>query len=225
MSRSARPRYQRARREAEKAERREAILAAAGALLRSTGFEGFSMSVLARKTGIAKGTLYLYFETREEVLLALYVETLAAWSRALLAGLRDGMSDDAFVALFQETASADPNFLTLRARLESVIEHNVSLEQLVAAKRAMQALLAELAPRVEGALGLPAGAGAPLLVALGALQLGAAQSTLSPAVDGLDLPPDVAEFMRLHREHDVFREAAPALVAGARAARQEDAAP
>ncbi|MDJ0869156.1 MAG: TetR family transcriptional regulator [Myxococcota bacterium] len=215
--RAVRPHYQRARSEAEKAERREAILAAASLLLRASGFEGFSMSVLARKSGIAKGTLYLYFETREEVLLALYVETLAAWSRALVAGLRDGMSDDAFVALFQTTAAADPNFSTLRARLESVIEHNVSLERLVEAKRAMRSLLADLAPRVERALGLAPGTAARLLVALGALHLGAAQSNAGPAWAGLDLPDDVAEFMRLHTETDVFRETAPLIVAGMRA--------
>lgn len=216
MSQGARPRYQRARRAAEKAERREAILAAAGALLRSTGFEGFSMSVLARKTGIAKGTLYLYFETREEVLLALYVELLSDWVARFGAGLRDGMSDAAFVALFQRTAASDPNFLTLRARLESVIEHNVSLPRLVEAKRTMRDLLGKLSPRVEHTLGLAAGTGARLIVALAALQLGAAQSSMSPAVDGLALPDDVAEFMRLHAETDAFLENAPYLVAGIR---------
>jgi AcrR family transcriptional regulator len=216
MTEPARRHYQRARREAEKAERRGVILAAAGALLRSTGFEGFSMSVLARKAGIAKGTLYLYFETREEVMLALYVETLAAWSRALLSGLRDGMSDEEFAALFQATATADPNFLTLRARLESVIEHNVSLERLVEAKRAMRDLVGELAPRVERALGLGPGTGARLLVSLGALQLGTEQSKTGPAFEGLDLPVDVAEFMRLHTEMDLFRDNAPWIIAGHR---------
>jgi AcrR family transcriptional regulator len=218
VSEPARPRYQRARREAEKAERREAILAAAGKLLPATGFEGFSMAVLARKAGIAKATLYLYFESREEVLLALYVETLAAWSRALQAGLRAGMSDEAFAALFRSAALADPNFLTLRARLESVIEHNVSLERLVEAKRAMRELLGELAPRVERALGLRAGRGARLLVSLGALLLGAEQSSTGPALSGLDLPPDVAEFMRLHQELDPFLDTAPWIVAGFREA-------
>jgi AcrR family transcriptional regulator len=217
MTEAARPHYQRARREAETAERREAILAAAGSLLRATGFEGFSMSVLAGKAGIAKGTLYLYFETREEVLLALYVETLAAWSRALLAGLRDGMGDEAFAALFRNAALADPNFLTLRARLESVIEHNVSLERLVEAKRAMRDLIGELAPRVERAIGLGAGSGARLLVSLGALLLGAEQSNTGPALANLDLPDDVAGFMRLHSEMDLFRDNAPWIVAGIRA--------
>lgn len=216
MSEPARSRYQRARREAEKAERREAILAAAAALLRSTGFEGFSMSVLARKSGIAKGTLYLYFETREEVLLALYVETLAAWSEALIAGLRDGMSDADFAALFQATASADPNFLTLRARLESVIEHNVSVERLVEAKRAMRDLVGELAPRVEAVCRLAPSTGLPLLLSLAALQLGAAQSRLGPTASSLDLPEDVAEFMRIHAEYELFRETAVLIIDGLR---------
>jgi AcrR family transcriptional regulator len=218
MARAARPHYQRARRDAEKAERRAAILQAAGALLRATGFEGFSMSLLAKEAGIAKGTLYLYFETREEVLLALYVETLATWSGALVAGLRDAMGDDDFVALFQATSTADPNFMILRARLESVIEHNVSLERLVEAKRAMRSLVDDLAPRVERALGLGTGSGARLLVSLGALLLGAAQSDTGPVIAGIDLPDDVAEFMRTHTETDLFRETAPMIVAGIRAA-------
>ena len=92
----ARPHYQRARREAEKAERREAILAAAGALLRSTGFEGFSMSLLAKKTGIAKGTLYLYFESREDLLWAALRRALVIYGEAMTAHLDDGLSGHAY---------------------------------------------------------------------------------------------------------------------------------
>jgi AcrR family transcriptional regulator len=223
MTDQARPHYQRARREAEKAERREAILAAARALLRRTGFEGFSMAGLAGEAGIAKGTLYVYFESREEVLLALYVETLAAWSRALQAGLRDRMADGAFVALFRSASLADPNFLTLRARLESVIEHNVSLERLVEAKRAMRDLLGTLAPQVERALGLGAGRGGRLLVSLGALLLGAEQSSTGPTAGELALPEDVAAFMRIHHEMDLFRDNAPWILAGVRSGAGPDA--
>lgn len=213
---TARRRFQRARSDAEKAERREAILTAADALLRSTGFEGFSMSLLARKAGVAKGTLYLYFETREQVLLALYVEALDAWGRTLLAGLGEGMGDEAFVTLFQSAAAEDPNFLTLRARLESVIEHNVSRESLIEAKRAMRSLIGDVAPRVEATLALPAGAGQRLLVALGALHLGTEHSRLGPAVTGLALPDDVSAFVQAHRDTDLFREVAPMVVAGFR---------
>ena len=38
----------------------------------------FSMANLAKLAGVAKGTLYLYFATREEVFLALYGQALCA---------------------------------------------------------------------------------------------------------------------------------------------------
>ena len=44
-----------ARRDAEKADRRRAILTAAEELLTEVGYEAFSMVLLAKKTGIAKG--------------------------------------------------------------------------------------------------------------------------------------------------------------------------
>jgi len=214
--RPARSHFRRARRDAEKAQRRDAILASAGALLRASGFEGFSMSVLARKAGVAKGTLYLYFETREEVLLALYVETLRDFVEALTARLRAPMSDEDFSEAFEAAAVADPNFLALRARLESVIEHNVSVERLVEAKRAMRDLVGELAPRVEAVCRLAPSTGLPLLLSLAALQLGAAQSRLGPTASSLDLPEDVAEFMRIHAEYELFRETAVLIIDGLR---------
>ncbi len=218
MADAPRTHYQRARRKAEKDERRAVILAAAAALLHSTGFEGFSMAALGKKAGIAKGTLYLYFETREEVLLALWVEALRDWSRALRASLREGMSDQDFVACFQTSSLADPNFLTLRSRLESVIEHNVSVDRLVEAKRTMRDLLLELSPRIERALDLEDDRGSRLLIALGALLLGAQQSRTGPAVQSLDLPEDVAEFMRVEPGTDLFRDHARMIIAGTRAA-------
>jgi AcrR family transcriptional regulator len=213
----ARPHYQRARREAEKAERRGAILAAAGALLSSVGFEAFSMAVLAKKTGMAKGTLYLYFATREEVLLALLVERQGAWSRALAAGLHEGIADDEFVQHFLETSLADPTLLELQTRLGSVIEHNISLERLIGVKRAMRDVVASLAVPIERYLELRPGDGARVLTALGALLLGASQVDAGPALEGDDLPVDVVEFAQLFSRSDLFREHARLLLAGVRA--------
>jgi AcrR family transcriptional regulator len=55
-----------------KLERRAGILAAAAALLHKDPRAGFSMGALAARAGLAKGTVYLYFSTREEVLLAVH---------------------------------------------------------------------------------------------------------------------------------------------------------
>ncbi len=217
---STRQRYQRARRPGEKAERRAAILAAAEALFPAVGFEGFTMAVLAKKSGIAKATLYVYFETREEVLLTLYLQRLEVFCDALTAELREGMTDEAFALCFQTLLEADPTYPALHGRLESVIEHNVSAERLFEAKRVMRSRLGALVPRIEEVLGLPKRSGNLLLGALVGLSLGTAQTKLGPTIEALDPPPDIAEFMRLYTEVDVFRATAPMIIAGIRAETQ-----
>ena len=58
---------QRARSLEQKAVRRLAVLEAAEAYFHDVGYQAFSMAQLAKNTGVAKGTLYLYFKTREEL--------------------------------------------------------------------------------------------------------------------------------------------------------------
>src|SRR5262245_22303208 len=54
----------------DKSERRAAIVRAAATLYHQD--PQCSMDSLARRTGLAKGTLYLYFRTREELMLAVH---------------------------------------------------------------------------------------------------------------------------------------------------------
>ena len=54
---------QRARSAEQKALRRHAVLEAAETYFREVGYEAFSMTQLAKMTGVAKGTLYLYIKT------------------------------------------------------------------------------------------------------------------------------------------------------------------
>ena len=75
---------QRARSTEQKALRRHAVLAAAETYFREVGYEAFSMAQLAKKTGFAKGTLYLYFQTREELFLTLYEQSLIRWSQVFI---------------------------------------------------------------------------------------------------------------------------------------------
>jgi AcrR family transcriptional regulator len=59
-----------ARRAALEAERREQILDAALRLWTRHGFDATTVEALALEAGIAKGTVYLYFATKEELLAA-----------------------------------------------------------------------------------------------------------------------------------------------------------
>jgi AcrR family transcriptional regulator len=56
----------------DKQQRRAAILAAADALVQANGGALASVADVAQQAGVAKGTVYLYFQTREEIFLSLH---------------------------------------------------------------------------------------------------------------------------------------------------------
>jgi TetR/AcrR family transcriptional regulator len=64
------------RKEREKAERRQAILKAAKEVFFKHGFEHASMDMIAVESELAKGTLYLYFKSKEELYVSLAEEGL-----------------------------------------------------------------------------------------------------------------------------------------------------
>ncbi|GGL88751.1 TetR family transcriptional regulator [Deinococcus aerolatus] len=69
----------RARSLAEKRQRRADILSAAENLWITTPYAELSMNQVAGAAQLAKGTLYLYFDTKEELFLALVDGHLEAW--------------------------------------------------------------------------------------------------------------------------------------------------
>lgn len=212
MSQNARKSFARARSQAEKSDRREAILGAAERLVEETGVEHLSMNVLAARANVAKGTLYLYFATREELLLALYVSRLTRWRDALLKGTKKGMSDTAFCKLFLSIAQTDPLFIDLSSRLTNVIEKNVSVDSFSDAKREMMQIIHPLGARFESCLKLKEGEGPSVLTSFMALLLGAAQFDSTEIFPLKDLPDDVVEIIGAFRCDDVFLRFAPLIL-------------
>jgi len=198
------------------------ILEAADRHFRDVGFEGFSMAVLANQAGVAKGTLYLYFETREEVLLALYVELLRKWRDLFLSSLSGDIDDEEFAAIFFDTVRSDPAFLMVLARLDSVIEHNVSLEKLIVSKRALAGVIGQVAGPVADCLGLPIDKITEVLAALGAFLLGASQLDKGPALDDEDVPADVRRLIAAFSPREVFLPNARRILAGIRAETRDE---
>ena len=74
------PRVSAERREEYLQERREQILDAATQVFGKKGFEGTNVADIAEATGIAKGTVYLYFKSKEEIFSAILSErSLLPW--------------------------------------------------------------------------------------------------------------------------------------------------
>jgi AcrR family transcriptional regulator len=67
-------------------EKRDAILAAALRLIARFGLHNTPMSAVAREAGVAVGTVYLYFPSKEAMINALYLHVLEDRNRSLYSG-------------------------------------------------------------------------------------------------------------------------------------------
>ena len=76
------------------------ILQVAERIVRYEGLEALSMNRLVQETGFAKGTLYLYFTTRHEILASLFVQMLTAWHHRLGESLSKARNYDEFCARY-----------------------------------------------------------------------------------------------------------------------------
>jgi AcrR family transcriptional regulator len=146
--------FRRARRPEQKAQRRQAILAAASALLESHGLDGVSLAAIARDAGLVKSNLYRYFESREELLMWLLLADLQAAVDEIAGALAPpgGVRTAAAVAGTIAAAYASrPRLCLLASRMASVLEHNISEERLIAFKQAVAVEVAKAAAALRAA--------------------------------------------------------------------------
>lgn len=168
----------------DKEQRRAAIVAAAHGLIHRDPSASFSVEELARRTGLAKGTLYLYFGSREEVLLALHLqqshEIFDVIERALAAPGADARSVLAAGTVYLR---AHPEFYPLAGKCRNMLDTNISAEAALAFKVAIAGRLAPMGERIEALYpGLARGEGAALLMNSYAFIIGLWQQVDTPLV-------------------------------------------
>lgn len=168
---------QRARSDRAKQQRRAHILTAALELWHTRTFATFTMAEVAARSGLAKGTIYLYFETKEELLLALLEAQLDAWFNALDARLAGGPADVAQAAgLICAVTERQPALARLLPIAASILEHNIPPDTARAYKEHLLDRSAHSAAGIEAALPfLKPGDGVWLLLQIYALIVGLGQ--------------------------------------------------
>lgn len=206
---------QRARSDAAKLQRREHILSTALALWHTRTFATFTMAEVAAQSGLAKGTLYLYFETKEELLLVLLEAQLDAWFTTLAARLAGGPYDVAQAAeLISTTTAQQPALARLLPITSSILEHNIALATARAYKERLLARSAHSAALLEQQLTfLDPGDGIWLLLQIYALIVGLGQMAdpapvVCTVLDDPQMAPLRVEFV------SAFRRAITALLRG-----------
>jgi AcrR family transcriptional regulator len=207
----------RARTQDQKIFRRQEILNAAQLHYEQVGYESFSMANLAKLSGVAKGTLYLYFTTREEVFLALYAQNLVAWSDYFISGLHADMSDHDYCCRLHNTAMETHGFVSLLVRLEHIIEHNVSFSRLIDSKRLFAKRIGHIAEASATPLGLTKAQAIDVVKAMGVLLIGVSGADQGPNLRGEAVPDDVQNFIDSFASKNLFVTNACFIIRGIRA--------
>jgi AcrR family transcriptional regulator len=116
----------------EKEERRRHILAVSWELFQTTSYEAVTMAGVAVAAGVAKGTVFLYFKTKEALFLALLEQQLESWFADVDAGLATMDEENSIprvTALLGEQLEARPGLTRLLAILHTLLERNISVEE------------------------------------------------------------------------------------------------
>ena len=188
----------RARSEEEKTERRNAIVTTAWRMYtREPSFAAFTMAALARQAGLAKGTLYLYFRTKEELFLALLESGFDAWFDVIDARLDDGdrewTPEDAAEVVVRSMRGRE-TLARLLSILPTIVEHNVEFDAALRFKRKVMHRAEVTGHRLEARLPfLRPGDGARFLVHVHALVIGTWQlAEPSPVIRRVMEVPELA---------------------------------
>lgn len=170
---------QRARREEDKEARRRQLLEAALGLYEATSYDEVKMADVAERAGLAKGTVFLYFPTKEALFLALLEELLFAWFERLEEALQRGEGRWTGARLARgvaESLEGQVSLTRLLARLQTVLEQNVEVEQVRAFKERLLVAVGRAGALVERRLPfLEAGEGGRFLLHVHALVTGLRQ--------------------------------------------------
>lgn len=216
---------QRARNDEDKRARRAAILTEAGVLLGDHPYPRITMAQVASACGLAKGTLYLYFRSREELFLALLERELVAWFGALRDRLSALPQIDADILGHEFAGSLEERqtLSDLLVILHTILEQNVDAPAALAFKLMLRDELQSVGTALEHLWPpLPAGAGPRTLLRMYALLIGMRQiafpsNVIADILAREDMAPLRVDFTRDLGESiaDLLRGAAHSLGGGA----------
>lgn len=179
----------------EKKARQEDILAAALSLFLEDTRRAPSVAAIAAKAGLAKGTVYLYFDGKEQVFASLLVREWRGFIELVkryfetASGTPEQIVAD-FIAGYAGYIASHPALMRLDSMGYAVLEPNLPEDKLLTFKMELAAVLDEAGTVVDRALSLEPGRGVKLLVAGFAMTRGLWQINDLP--DAVLLSPEYA---------------------------------
>lgn len=163
----------RARREEDKEARRRVFLDAVRTLFARQSFDGVTMADVAKEAGLAKGTVFLYFPTKEALFLAVAEEEANGWldevDKAL--GAQRKMSPEDIARMLADSLTRRPALTRMLTLVSRVLE-NLEPTRVQQFKLDMFLRLRKTGQLLERHLGWKANAGVRMLLRVYALIVG-----------------------------------------------------
>lgn len=175
----------------EKLARGQSIIMTAEQMLLEHGLTAFSMNKLAGECGIAKGTLYLYFKSREEIFAAIYQRKFLGWVTTYVAALSNISDLKSAGAEYSQTLTQTPLLLLLSFEAPRLIEQNVPLETYIEIKRSVADGMEDMANALRVSLGISDERASALIWSFHTAALGAYVMAIKPKFEREAIPQDI----------------------------------
>jgi AcrR family transcriptional regulator len=177
---------QRSKTPADRASRRSAIVSAAATVAARGPYSSVTIADVAREAKIAKGTVFLYFPSKEALFLDLVDQLLDEWLAALhhdVARDTDPLAPADLAGLVADSLADRPLLGKLLPLCTGVLEQNVSVDRVAEFKHRLLRRLFATGSLVEQRLGLARqGDGVRALLYAYALVIGLRQRADAPPV-------------------------------------------
>lgn len=100
----------------------DSIVDASISLINKLGFDGISISKIAKKAKVSPATIYIYFKNKEDLFTNLYTDIRNKMSDGALEGLEEGMNiEERFKSIWYHSFTFNlkhPEYLTFREQFE-----------------------------------------------------------------------------------------------------------
>lgn len=181
----------------QKEQRKQAIIDAAWELFQQNDYDAVNVKDVAHAINLAKGTVYVYFKTKEALFLAVQMQQFDAWFDTVDAALPNVHDIDSLVALFTSTLEERPHLTRLFAILHTTLERNIDYDDALSFKQTLYQRIAHTGQLMEQFIDvLPANSGAQILMDTYAITIGIQHMS--------DAAPVVHDVLRDHPELTAF---------------------
>jgi len=130
--------------EKDKQKKKEKILKTAWNLFKKAGGKLPTVALIAQKSGLSKGTVYLYFRTKEEIFLQLYLNKLQEWHESVAEKINkcsEKISEVEFAEIITDYVIKNPLLLRLGSLVRGVLEEKTKDEVIVESRMQIAHLL------------------------------------------------------------------------------------